>query len=143
MGRTPIGHLPQLQEELCLLPLDTWGAIAGDWAVIASMATRLRMVEPLIAEEGGERRAAGSPRQAAWADGVPCRHRGGGGGRGERAGAVHRVPLHCQDLLRQGAPRGAGEPGWDRTAPLPLHSILEAWLSPITRFFLALTQAMM
>ncbi|XP_026971902.1 peroxynitrite isomerase THAP4 isoform X3 [Sagmatias obliquidens] len=38
------------------------------------------------------------------------RHRGGGGGRGERAGAVHRVPLHCQDLLRQGAPRGADYP---------------------------------
>lgn len=55
---------------------------------------------------------------------LPCRHCGGGGGRGERAGAVHRIPLHRQDLLCQGAPRGTGEP----VLPLGRHFVVSAGL---------------
>lgn len=70
------------------------------------MAAEFRSVESMNAKMDSQEPMAGCHGLMA----LSCRHCGGGGGRGERAGAVHRIPLHRQDLLCQGAPRGAGEP---------------------------------
>lgn len=117
-----------------LFPLDAGSFTAGKGLRAPTAAQFTAVGAPMAASVGA--RAAQCCGCRCGLTALPCRHRGGGGGRGERAGIVHRVSLHRQDLLRQGAPRGAGEPVRD----VPLHSLthhcmVDTFLSPCLSFF--------